>query len=78
MMADGPDMLALSTPRRAGEHLDLDAMLALVTAVDALLSASLVAQARPLVRELRAVLEDVSGPRARVINLGTARTKRET
>ncbi len=69
-------MLAIAASRNPGKALDLDALLALVTAVDALLSASLVTQARPIVRELRSALEAAQGPRARVIDLGVARSKR--
>lgn len=65
-------MLLIAASRSPGKALDLDAAIALVTAVDALLSASLIAQARPIVRELRSALEGAQRPRALVIDLGTA------
>jgi hypothetical protein len=61
---------------RADPGLDLDALVALATAVDALLSAGLTDQARPIVRELRSALEAAQGPRARVIDLSVERAKR--
>ena len=70
-------MLVIAASRTPGKALDVDALVALVTAVDALLSASLIAQARPIVRELRAALEGAQGPRAAVIDLGAARSKRD-
>jgi hypothetical protein len=75
---DEADMLVVAASRTPARALDLDAMLALVTAVDALLSARLIDQARPIVRELRSVLEGAPGPRARVIDLGVERSKRES
>lgn len=70
-------MLMVAASRTPGKAIDLDAMIALVTAVDALLSASLIDQARPIVRELRSALEGAQGPRARVIDLGLERSKRD-
>lgn len=70
-------MLVIAASRSPGIALDLDALVALVTAVDALLSARLIDQARPIVRELKGVLEGAQGPRARVIDLGSKRVKRD-
>lgn len=68
------------TPDASGTNaagpLDLAKIAALVAAVDALLSASLTEQARPLVRELRAHVEAAQGPRAAVLDLRAERSKR--
>lgn len=78
VVVEEPDVLMIAAPRTRGKALDVDALVALVTAVDALLSASLTAQARPIIRELRSALEAAQGPRARVIDLGVERSKRES
>ena len=51
---------------------------ALIIAVDALLAAGLVAQARPLASELRTLIEGARGARATVVELSVERAKRET
>lgn len=78
VVVEEPDMLALVASRIPGKALNVDALVALVTAADALLSARLIEQARPIVRELRSALEGAQEPRARVIDLSVERSKRET
>lgn len=70
----------LYDPAQTDEHgrVDWVKLSALVAAVDALLSASLTDQARPLVRELRALVEAAQGPRAVVVDLRSERARRET
>ncbi len=50
---------------------------ALVVAVEALVAAGMSAQARPLVAELRTIVESARGPAAKVIELGAERSKRD-
>ena len=49
---------------------------ALVVAVEALIGAGMVSEARPLLGQLRSVVEGARGPGARVIDLGVERTRR--
>lgn len=72
-----PAALHAPTPTNPDGSVDWSRIEALVLAVDALLAAALTEHARPLVRELRSIVEGAQGPRATIIDLGSERSKRE-
>lgn len=51
---------------------------ALVVAVEALMNAGLTHEARPLLAQLRGIVEAARGPAAKVIELGVERSRRES
>jgi hypothetical protein len=61
---------------RSGQTLDIDNLVALEAAVDALLSSSRVVQARLMARKLRSALEDAQAPRTRAFGLRAQRSTR--
>jgi hypothetical protein len=77
IVVEEPGMLALAATRD-GAPFDVSKIAALLTAVDALLGASMGEQARPLVHELRTLVDAAQGPRAAVIDLTRERSKRES
>lgn len=63
-------------PRTSAGEVDWVRLHALTVAIEALLSAGLASQARPLVGELRTIVEAARGPSAKVIDLAIERSKR--
>ena len=64
-------------PRKSTGEVDWIKLAALVTAVESLVGAGLVQQAKPLVAELRSTIEGAMPKGAKVIRLGVERMKRE-
>jgi hypothetical protein len=64
-------------PKDEHGHPSWERLHALVTAVEALVSAGMTAEARPLLGQLRSVLEAARGPGARVIDFGVEGSKRD-
>lgn len=60
-------------PRTSAGEVDWTKMYALVVAIEALTSAGLASQARPLASELRTAIEAARGPVARVVDLRSRR-----
>lgn len=76
--ANVPAPLHEPMPRNEHGRPDWTRLHALVVAVEALVSAGMTSEARPLVRELRALVEAAQGPRATVLDLHAARAKRDS
>jgi hypothetical protein len=70
------NLATLDPPPEITSVADLERAEALAAAADALLGAGLVDQARPLVRELRAILGAARGPGAAVVPLALERAMR--
>jgi len=63
-------------PKTANDQVDWNKLHALVVAVEALVGAMMAAEARPLIVQLRETVEEARGPVAKVIDLGSERSRR--
>lgn len=73
-----PAPLLEPAPKDEHGRVDWARLHALVTAVEALVAAGMTSEARPLLGQLRGIVEAARGPSAKVFELSVERSRRET